>query len=234
MEIPLQDIDRAIGLGANVADWPEVKAARAAQERLGQLALDRQRITDTVPSARITAVVQQYADGKITAEEMTVAVANINAGADRAIANQLFDQAAVMVAEPHKVTLRRLGDRWIEALRPVATQRAKHFAHVAARLPNNLFHERDVDPLEWRNLGRALDAWNELLTLAESLGARPERWLHPERQPNGLIHSPQTSRSVAVVMHHAGCGAGVWTRAEVRAAAPPLRPAEHADLPPAA
>ncbi len=70
--------------------------------------------------------------------------------------------------------------------------------------------------------------------MAVALGARPEGWLHPERQPDGLIDSPLTARSVAVMMHHAGCEAGVWTGAEVRAAAPALRPGEPADLPPAA
>lgn len=232
--IPLQNIDQAIGLGANVADWPEVKAARAAQARIGQLELDRQRVTGTVSTARITAVVEHYAADKITAEEMGVAVANINAGADSAIANQLFDQAALIVAGPPTVALRKLGDKWIEALRPVATHRAANFTRTAARLPNRLFYEQDVDVSDWHNLGRALDAWDEVFDLAEALGARPQRWLHPERQPDGLIDSPLTAWSVAVMMHHAGCGAGVWTRAEVLAAAPPRRLTEPVGLPPAA
>jgi hypothetical protein len=240
MSIPLQEIDQAIALGAEVDDWPEVTAARAAQERLSELAAERQRLTSADRSVRASAVVAEFAAGRITADQMVVAVANLNASADHALVNRLFDEAAMIVAEPHRVALHKIGDRWIDALRPAATQRARQFAQVAARLPNRPFHEHDVDPHEWRNLGRALDAWDEVFALAEALGARPEQWLHPERQPERLVHSPLTTRSVAVMMHHAGAEAGVWTRAEVRAAAPPKPPkepaqsAEPADLTPAA
>jgi hypothetical protein len=233
MSIPLQEIDHAIALGAKVDTWPEVKAARAAQERIEDIGADRLRLTGADPAARIRAAVEQYAVGKITAEEMVVAVANINAGIDHALVNQLVTDAADAVAEPHRVALRRLGDRWIESLRPEANRRAANFARTADRLPNRPFFEQDVDPLEWRNLGRALDAWNEVLHVAEALGARPERWLHPERRPASLVHSAHAARSVAVMMHHAGAEAGVWTRAEVRSVAS-SRAAEPVDLPPAA
>jgi len=59
MTIRLDLIDRAVGLEADVADWPEVQAARDVQERLSELQDNRCRLTVADPAERIAAIVQE-------------------------------------------------------------------------------------------------------------------------------------------------------------------------------
>lgn len=221
------------GLGAAV-DFPEVAAGHAALARAQAMAADAQRLKSLRSEDLATVAAHQYAAGEIDADRLAILASTKTADMDAAAA--IIGQAIELVTSPATIDLRKIGDRWTLALRPIVSARMETLTRTARQMPE--LTPFRLDQLNWSdrgNLERALSGWTELETLLAALltGAPAgitttsnlvHRWLHPDRLATADRYPNGTYESLAVEMVRAGCTPGLWTTAEVSTGEPHPEP----------
>lgn len=235
-------VDQAAAFTPTVKDFTVVKAARKVVPKLQAMANDATHLRNLDPSQQADDLAAAYAAGDITATQLAAQAAHIEAARSSTLAISIIDTAMAEVAGPHLVALRKLGDQWIDALRPEAERRLAGLDRLAQGLPAAPFHLDDLDAQDRHNLELIVARWDEIIDLAEKLlgathggryepSGRVQRWLRPDAYTGTERTTAGYGHGMVIAYHRAGAMAGLWTRNDQREAAPaPTAPT----LPPAA